>query len=442
MKWISLSLLLLCFFKMNAQIASQTSEQTKPTLTLEDAIKIALENNYEIRIAANNSKIDQTNSTIGNAGMLPTVRASVVDNNGIQNLSQTRIDGTVNSLDNAKNSSFSYGPNLDWTIFDGFRMFARYDQLKELQNLGEVQLKQTIVNKVSDVTSIYYDLVQQQQQLNALDTTIVISNQRLNLAQNRYTIGKASKLETLNAQVDLNADTTTLLRQKELFANTKIALNEQLGRDTKIDFNVVPEIKIDTQLLLPKLTELAFKQNPELEALVIGKRVSELQLKQVKGTRYPTVSVTTGYNFAETQSDLGFTTQTSSRGLNYGFSASLNLFDGFNQNRTEKVAKLDIENSQILIEQRNKTLESQLNSAFQTYLTNIELVALEAKNETIAKQNLDITLDKFRIGTITTLEFRTAQLNYINAKVRNTNTQYQAKLSEIALKELAGNLSF
>jgi outer membrane protein TolC len=118
------------------------------------------------------------------------------------------------------------------------------------------------------------------------------------------------------------------------------------------------------------------------------------------------------------------------------------LFDGFNQNRAEKVAKLEIENTQVAIEQQNKTLESQLNSAFQTYLTNLELVQLEEKNEAIAKQNLDITLEKFRIGTITTLEFRTAQLNYINAKVRNTNTQYQAKLSEIALKELAGNLSF
>ena len=425
-------LLLLCFFKMNAQ----------DTLTLQDAIKIALENNYDIKIAANNSKIGQTNAAAGNAGMLPKVSASVVDNNGIQNLSQTRADGTTTSLDNAKNNSLTYGASLDWTIFDGFKMFARYDQLKALQQLGETQLKQTILNKVSDVTAIYYDLVQQQQLLNALDSTIVISNQRLNLAQNRYTIGKASKLETLNAQVDLNTDTTTLLRQKELFANTKIALNEQLARDTKLDFKVIDAIEVDDKLEFAALSELAFKQNPELEAMVLNKRISELQLKQIKGTRYPTLKVNTGYNFTETKSDLGFTTQTSSRGLNYGFTATMNIFDGFNQNRSEKVAKLEVENSQIAINQQNKTLESQLNSAFQTYLTNIQLIDLEEKNESIAKQNLDITLDKFRIGTITTLEFRTAQLNYVNAKVRNSDAKYQAKLSEIALKELAGNLSF
>lgn len=429
---INLVLSFLCFWNMNAQ----------ETLTLEDVVKMGLDNNYEIKIANNNLKMDQANVSIGNAGMLPKVTASVVDNNGIQNMSQTRTDGTVNSLDNAKNSSLNYGVGFDWTIFDGFKMYAKLDQFKALQQLGEANLKQTILTKISTIHSIYFDLVQQQQQLNALDSTIVISKQRLTLAQNRYTIGKASKLEVLNAQVDLNTDTTSLLRQKELLANTKIALNQQLARDTTVDFKVADVIQVDTKLELPKLTELAFKQNPELEALVINKQISELQLKQVKGTRYPSVKVTSGYNFAETHSSLGFTTQTSSRGLNYGFSASLNLFDGFSQRRTEKIASLAIENSKIAIDQQHKALESQLNSAFQTYLTNLELINLEAKNEAIAKQNLDITLDKFKIGTITTLEFRTAQLNYLTAKVRYNDSKFQAKLSEIGLKELAGNLSF
>jgi len=419
-----------------------TKTNAQEILTIQDAVKIALENNYEIKIASNDLKIDQTNVAAGNAGMLPKVTANVVDNNSIQNSSQTRQDGTVTELDNAKNNSLNYGVGLDWTIFDGFKMFAKLDQLKELQKLGEAQLKLTIITKISDANAVYYDLVQQQQQLEALDTAIVISNQRMSLAQNRFTIGKASKLEVLNAQVDLNTDTTTLLRQKELFANTKILLNQILARDAKTDFKVIDEITVDDKLLLPELTALAEKQNPQLEAQIINKRVSELQLKQIKAGRYPTVKVNTGYNFSESQSSLGFTTESSARGLNYGFSASLNLFDGFSQNRNEKIAKIEIENSKILIDQQNLALHSQLATAYQTYLTNIQLIDLDGKNEAIAKQNLTITLDKFHIGTITTLEFRTAQLNYINAIVRYSNAQFQAKLSEIALKELAGNLNF
>ena len=428
----TLVLVLFCALKINAQ----------EILTVDDAIKIALENNYEIKIASNNLLIDKANVSYGNAGMLPKATATIVDNNGIQKLSQTRADGTVNNMDNARSNSLNYGVGLDWTVFDGFKMFAKKEQLDELKKLGDAKLKLTIITKISDVNATYYDLVQQQQQLMALDSTIVISNQRLTLAKNRFTIGKASKLEVLNAQVDLNTDKVAFLRQKELYTNTKILLNQILAREAKIDFKVMDTILVDNKLVLAELSALAEKQNPQLETQIINKKISELQLKQIKAARYPTIKLNTAYNFSESHSSLGFTTQSSARGLNYGFRASLNVFDGLAQNRNEKIAKIQIENSKIAIEQQSLLLNSELTIAFQTYLTNLELIDLEEKNEAIAKQNLSITVDKFRIGTITTLEFRAAQLNYINAKVRYSNAQFQAKLSEIALKELAGNISF
>ena len=416
--------------------------QAQEILTIEDAVKIALENNYDIKIAKNDLKIDETNVTSGNAGMLPRATASVTDNNSVQNLNQTRIDGTENSLNNAKNNSLSYGVLLDWTIFDGLRMFARKEQLKELQKLGTAELQLAILTKISDVNANYFNLVQQQQQLTALDSTLIISNQRLDLAKNRFSIGKASKLEVLNAQVDLNTDKVNLLRQQELYTNTKTALNEILARDATTPFTVANSIIIDNLLNLSDLMNLAEQQNPLLQAQIINKRVAELQLKQVKAGRYPTIRVSTGYNFGQSQSSLGFITQSTSRGLNYGFNASLNLFDGLAQNRNEKIAAIQIETATAQIEQQSMQLKSQLTTAYQTYLTNLQLIELEEKNEAIAKQNLDITLDKFRIGTITTLEFRTAQLNYVNAIVRFSNAQFQAKLSEIALREIAGNLKF
>lgn len=411
-------------------------------LTIKDAVAIALENNFEIKIASNNLNIDKVNMSEGNAGMLPTITGSVVDNNRVQNSSQTLQTGQVNSLKNAKNNSLNYGVSLDWTIFDGLRMFARYDQLKELQKLGETRLKQTILLKIAEVNATYFDLVQQQQQLIAIDSTLLISSQRLQLAENRFKIGKASKLEVLNAQVDLNTDKVTLLRQKELYANTKIKLNQILARDVKKEFTVLNDIKVDNSLVLPQLIELAKQQNPQLQTQIIAKNVSELQLKQVKAARYPVVSLNTGYNFQNTESSLGFTRESSARGFNYGFSATLNIFDGFAQNRNEKIAKFELENTKLAIEQQSQVLESQLSTFYQTYLTNLELINLEQNNEAIAKQNLAITIDKLKIGTITTIEFRAAQLNYVNARVRNSNAQYQAKLSEIALKELAGTISY
>jgi len=409
-------------------------------LTVEQAVKTALENNYDITIARNDLKIDQQNVLPANAGMLPQVNASVSQSNGIQDLAQVRTDGTRNALDNAKSKNLNYGVNLGWTIFDGFRMFARYDQLKAIAAQGDAELKTSIISKIADVMSTYYDIVQQQQQLVALDSTLTLSRQRVQLAQNRYTIGKAAKLEVLNAQVDLNTDQTNLLRQKETLAHAKIGLNELMARDPKTEFTVVDDIAIDSTLLLPDLSARAEKQNPLILQQLIGKRIAELNLKQVRANRYPTVGVNTGYNFSESHSSLGFTSESYAHGLTYGFSASLNVFNGFLQKRNERIAKLQIENAQAQIAQQTLAINSQLNSAYQTYLTNLQLVDVEKNNEELARQNLQITLDKYHIGTITQIEIRTAQVNYINAQFRHSEALNQAKLSEITLLELAGDL--
>lgn len=425
-------LLLLVFIIFNGR--------AQEILSAENAIQIALENNYEIRLAKNDLEIDEISASLGFAGMLPQVYGTLNDNNSIQNLSQVRSDGTENSLEDAKNNSLSYGVALDWTLFDGFKMFAKYDQLKENKKLGDAELQKSILTNVSNVLITYYDLAQQQQQLSALDSTLVISQQRVDLAQNRFIIGKASKLEVLNAKVDLNTDQTLMLRQKELYANTKVELNQLLARNEKTPFKVVDEILVDNSLFLPNLETTAKENNPELMVQVINKRIAELDLKQTRALRYPTLIATTGYNFSDSESSLGFTTSSSAHGLNYGFRVNVNVFDGFNQNRSEKIAKLKIDNSKLLIEQQEKALLSQLSIAYQTYQTNLDLIELEQSNEGIAKENLEITMQKYRIGAIPTIEFRTAQLNYINAQLRFSNANFQAKLSEIALKALSGSL--
>lgn len=407
-------------------------------LTVKQAVEIALENNYDIRLSKNDLLIAEENVSYGHAGMLPSVTANFSQNNSVQNSTQIQNTGVERSLDNAKNNNMSYGVSIGWTIFDGLGMFSRYETLQELQKQGDVFLKRTILTRVSDVIRTYYTIVEQQNLLEAMDSTIVISQERLRIAENRFAIGKASRLEVLNVQVNLNEDETNKVKQEEVVNNLKIALNNLLARDLTAEFDVVREVDVDESLVFVDLLEKSSTHNPDLLAIGINRRLAELELKTVKANRYPTIRLNGGYNFSESESSLGFVAQSNSRGLNYGVTASLNIFDGFNQRRNERIAKFQLDNADILVEQQRSQVETTLSQAYQNYQTNMRLARLEEKNLQIAKQNLDITMDKYRIGSISPVEFRDAQENYLNAVVRFNATKLQAKLSETQLKEIVG----
>ncbi|WP_430612838.1 TolC family protein [Flavobacterium sp. JP2137] len=417
------------------------AQEPPKLLSLEEAISQTLDHNFDIKLASNDLRISEANATRGNAGMLPNLALVANTNDNFTNTTQTQSDGSVRDLDNSKNNSLSYGAAFNWTLFDGFKMFAKYDELQQNKAQSQKELQIKVLEKVNEIYTVYYDLVQQQKLFTALDTAVVISKQRLDIAENRYQIGKASKLEVLNAKVDLNTDITNLTKQKEYYYNTKVRLNRAISRDAfDLDFVVASDVAINWDLQLVDLLLQLDAQNPDLQLAMINADIAQLQYKQLRADRYPTLLLNSGYTFSESESSLGFVSKSSGRGWNYGFTARLNLFDGRRQAQKEKIARIEMDNAQIVIERQRQYIETELMMAFQTYSTNLELVTLEGKNEEIAKENLQITMDKFEIGTISTIEFRTAQLNYVNAVVRNNNAQYQAKLSEVILKVLIGQL--
>lgn len=426
--------LFLLFFIFQSGIA-------QPILRLEEALDIALQNNFDIVLAKNNASIASTQNDAGNAGMLPNIMLNVNDINSITNTNQIQ-GGTERTLNNAKNLVLNYGVALDWTVFDGLRMFARKEQLKKLEAQGKAALQSAILTRVGDIYVVYYDLVQRQQQIKAVDTAIALSKARYTVAENRYKIGKASKLEVLNAQVDLNTDESLQVRQKEQYKAAKINLNVLMARAPELDFQVEESVILEENIDLAAHISLAKSQNPQLIALMLAKNSAELQLKQIRAGRYPTIRVNTGYNIQRTEASLGFITQSQSQGFTYGFSASMPIFQGNQISRDERIAKLEIENAKLTVAQQELLIVGQLQSAYESYLAQKSLATIEANNVTLAAQNLDITLAKFKIGTLTPIEYRTAQQQYIEAKIRHSNALFQAKIFETTLKELSGTLRF
>ena len=411
-------------------------------MSLKQAVTIALENNYSIKLSNNQSQVSKNDVSYGNAGILPILTGNLTDNNRVETSEVDLASGQTRNATNAKTTNVNYGFGLNWKIFDGLQMFANYERLKELEKLGVLNAKLTVQTTIADVIEAYFNLVTQQKQLEATQTALEVSIIRIKNAKSRYTIGKGSKLELLAAQVDLNTDTTQLLRQEDLIRSGKIRLNQLLARTLKTEFSLDEDLNIDKSLVYEELKALSDTQNPDLQTAVVNQKISALNLKQVKGARYPVVSLTSGYNFANSTSPpTGFALRSNSRGLNYGFVASVNIFNGFQQNRLEKNAKLGIEASNYTLEFTKQTIDAQLLTAYQNYQTNLQLIFLEESNVEVAKENLAITLEKYRLGSIVPLELREAQRNFIDANARYANALFQTKIAEIALKEITGNIN-
>ena len=410
-------------------------------LTLKEAVSIALQNNYDIKISRNDLSIAKNNNNIGNAGMLPTLDATYINGGGIQNTRQTPATGPERVITGARSTNNSLGADLNWTVFDGFTMFANYNRLKELQKQGEVNARLTILNTVADVINAYYDVIRQQQLLVAADSAIDVSVLRTNIAKTKLELGRGSKLDVLTAQVDYNTDTSSYLQIKNFLQVAKIRLNQIMVRDISANFSVADSIDVDRGILFSKQAEIAEQQNPNVQNAFINQRLASLNLKAVRGARYPAISLNSGYSRANSTSPTGFNQRFAANGFTYGVTASLNLFNGFLQRQNERNAKIEIETSKLNLGKTKLDVNSQLLSAYQNYATYLDLVKLEQRNVDIAKESLDITLAKYRLGSIAPLELREAQRNAIDAQNRFIEMQYQAKLAETNLKAISGNIN-
>ena len=423
-------------------ILSEFQLAAQEKLSLRDAVAIALKNNYDIKLVNNEVQIAKNNVNPGNAGLLPRLDGSFSEGGSRQNTTRTQSNGNQQTLTGVRNTNMSYGVALGWTIFDGMQMFTNYERLKELQKQGEVNAKATILTTISGVISAYYTVLKEQQLVTARDSALDISLLRLRIANNKLSIGRGSKLDVITAQVDYNTDTSSYLQEINLLKNAKTNLNLAMARDLNADFQVDEVIDINTGLDYTTLAGQMEQMNPDLQNAFINKKIAELNLKQIKGQRYPVIGVNGGYEYQKSSSPTGFNTQQRATGFTYGITASLNIFNGFLQRQNERNAKIGVNSSELTLEKTKQDISAQLISAYQNYKTSLDLLKVEGNNVEIAKQSLDITLAKYRLGSIAPLEFREAQRNAIDAISRHLEAQYQAKLTEISLKELSGTLNF
>jgi len=408
-------------------------------LTLEKAIGSGLENNYGIKVFENRLSVAENNRSLGNAGFLPALDLSGSRSESIED-SEFRAGGQSQTARGARSTTTSASLNLNWTLFDGLGMFKTYDLLGVLEEISDAELRLELENLVREITLQYYDIVRIENQLRVLENTVDVSLERIQIEETKLDLGSGSEVELLQARSDLNADRSALLREGIVLNQAKVALNQLLARSPETDFLVAETIPIRRTLDEGYLYERTIAENTELEIARMSKNAAALQVQQIRAERFPEIALNSGYSYNRNEAGGGFFQFNETTGFSVGLTARVNLFDGFNTNRRVENARINQKNTDLQLEDSRLMIRSRFHTLFLTYQNNLALVDLEQDNLSNAEETLDIALERFRLGTISSLELREAQRSFLEAENRLINARFEAKFAETELLRLSGEL--
>lgn len=408
-------------------------------LTKNEALKIALENNYGIKVANNNTEIAKNNSSIYNSGFLPVLFTNAGANYNNSNQEIETQNGTVTSINGAETKSYNASVNLNYTIFDGLGRKYNYKQFKEVYSLSELQARETIENMYLQLFNVYFQIARLSENTQNLEQTLEVSKQRLQRANYQYDYGQSTRLELLNAEVDVNNDSINLINAKQQFINAKRDLSIVMGVRQEVNYTVETEINFITLLPYDELLLKAQENNVILNQSDANILISEYIIKADKSGYLPSVDLSTSYGWNKSENpSTSFLINSNSTGLNAGINLSWNVFDGGNTKTRVANAKIALENQEILKEQQVETIETILKNTWEDYQNKLFIYAAQEQNVITNQNNFDRTEERYKIGQVTSVEFRLAQVNLLNTKTALNNAKYDAKLIELELLQICG----
>ena len=401
-----------------------------------------LENNFSLKIAKTSQQVSDNNYTLGNAGYLPSITTTNRFGGTMNNTDQSLNDGSKTLSRGIHNNAASANVNLDLTIFRGFQVQTTYQKLGELKKIGELNTQMNIENLASRIIAEYYLHVQQLNLSKNLAYAVALSRERVRIDEQRYLLGSSSKLELLQSMVYLNADSSRWAKQTENLLASEVRLKKLMALENLEEDIALKDtlIEIDTTLIYNKLLELTLQQNTGLLMAAKDQVISELDYKIIAGRAYPYLNLSSGYTYAYNRYEAGNTKNQQVYGLNYGLTLGMDIFDGFERKREKSNAKIVIESQKYQYQEIEQEVKGDLITFYYAYENNLRLLKLEEQNLEVARENLGIAMERYKLGNLSGIDLREVQKSLLDAEERLISAQYLTKLAEISLLLISGQI--
>ena len=430
--------MIICFF----MLANARSQQQ--LVTLQDAIAATLRNNYDILLVKTDSAAAAIDKEYIYAGFLPTVNGIVSRTQNTSTQKQELVDHSTRTGKDVQNINLNAAVNLNWVLFDGLQMFAIRDRLNQQFDLEKINLKNQVVNSTAEVVNAYYIIVRQKQQLKAIEEQMSINEERVKLADRKLSVGLGTKPELLQAKVDLNAQKAIHLQQQTIMEQAKEELNQLTGMRLPAFYEVTDSIPINDSYHIEDIQNNIEQTNLTIQQYAKNVDISKTLLREAQGARWPTISFGSGYTFSKTDTrnviNPYSTIFNRNTGFNFGFTANVPILNYMNVNRSIKQARLNIDYNETSLSRQKNMINMSVRVGYNNYRYQLSALRLEEENIELAKENVAIALERFRLGVSTYLELREAQKSLEDAYDRLIAARYNTKLAETELLRLKGEL--
>ena len=410
-------------------------------LTKKEAITQTLSSNFGITIASNNLEIAKNAKSVLNSDFLPSLTGNAGANYAIDDQKVTFQNGQLNEIDGAETTRYNASLDLSYTLFDGMGRWYDYKRLKEEYNLSELQVRETIETTLLQLFTVYFEVARISENVRVLEETFQNTKDRLTRAEYGFEYGQSNKLEVLNAEVDIIADSINLMDSRQQLANTKRDLNVVLNTDIARRFDVDTTVSFTEPLVLDSFLTDAPKNNVRLLQAERSILIKDYNYKASKAVYLPSVGLSGSYGWNEGNFPAtSFATSSVSTGFGAGLSLRWSLFDGGRGITSVKNAKIQTQNEAIITNQLVAEVKRDIANAQGNYQNRFSVYELLSKNVETTAANYQRSSERYKLGQITSVELRQAQINLLNAQTTKNAAKYQAKLAELELLQLTGQL--
>jgi outer membrane protein len=432
----SFIVLILVLLFSKEKIAAQNN------LSLKEAVTIAIQNSYDIKLVENSLSIAKNNNNYGVAGGLPTVTATGTNNNTLTTISQTLPDASRNTTrSGVDGSTLNGGLSATMILFNGYRIAATKDRLESIQKQTEAVLQTQMLNTSSIVMQQYYNVIRQLAFLKTIEKSIEASEQRVAIVKTRQEIGVANQADLLQSSLDLNALLQAKQNQLLVLDQVKADLYNSMVLPANSNYIFTDSIQVDQKLILSDV-ESKMKAHPLLQSAQQLINVNQFLEKETKALMYPTLRANSGFNYNSNKSTAGFILLNESYGPFLGFNLSIPIYAGTSSKRAYQNAKISTVSAKIQYDNTAQSLATELFKTYQNYQNSLKQTPTEIENYKMSDALLTLVMDRFRLGEATIVDVKQAQQSFETAGFRLTSLRFSAKIAEIELKRLSNQLSF